>query len=70
VQLHAPGANLQYFDTNSDINNVMYRSFEKNPFRFLSLYHGFDTSTLDSDEAETPVEVAAAPVKARRRKSR
>jgi hypothetical protein len=48
----------------------MYRSFEKNPFRFLSLYHGFDTSTLDSEDSEGPVEVVAAPVKAKRRKSR
>lgn len=68
VQLHAPAANLQYFDTSSDINNVMYRSYEKNPFRFLSLYHGFDTSTLDADEmAESQ---AVAPAKPKRRKVR
>lgn len=46
----AKNPQIGYFDTNSDINNVMYRSFEKNPFRFLSLYHGFDTSTLEADD--------------------
>jgi hypothetical protein len=35
-----------YFDTNVDINNLMYKKFQENPFRFLSLYHGFDVSTL------------------------
>ncbi|HVX36106.1 MAG TPA: hypothetical protein VHC71_07785, partial [Hyphomicrobium sp.] len=44
------------FDTNSDINNIMYRSFQQNPFRFLSLYHGFDTSTLEEE-----ADMAAAP---------
>lgn len=38
---------LGYFDTNSDINNVMYPSYQDHPFRFLSLYHGFDTSSLE-----------------------
>lgn len=71
VQLHAPGINIQYFDTSSDINNVMYRSFEKNPFRFLSLYHGFDTSTLESDEGEAPLVAPVVSVaKAKRRKAR
>lgn len=41
-----PQFKIGYFDTNSDINNIMYRSFEKNPFRFLSLYHGFDMNSL------------------------
>ncbi|WP_269713817.1 tetratricopeptide repeat protein [Caulobacter sp. NIBR2454] len=40
---------LQYFDVTSDINNVMYRTWQENPFRFLSLYHGFDTSSLEAD---------------------
>jgi FkbM family methyltransferase len=40
-------AKIGYFDTNSDINNVMYPSYQQNPFRFLSLYHGFDTSSLE-----------------------
>jgi hypothetical protein len=44
---HAPAAKLGYFDTASDINNVMYPSYQENPFRFLSLFHGFDTSTLE-----------------------
>jgi FkbM family methyltransferase len=42
-----PDVKIGYFDTDSDINNVMYRSFEKNPFRFLSLYHGFDMASLE-----------------------
>lgn len=42
-------AQIGYFDTNSDINNVMYRSYQKHPFRFLSLYHGFDTSSLENN---------------------
>jgi hypothetical protein len=40
---------LGYFDTSSDINNVMYPSYQEHPFRFLSLYHGFDTSSLEGD---------------------
>jgi tetratricopeptide (TPR) repeat protein len=35
-----------YFDTSVDINNLIYPDFRENPFRFLSLYHGFDLSTL------------------------
>ena len=38
---------IDYFDTNVDINNVMYRSYQNHPFRFLSLYHGFDMASLD-----------------------
>jgi DNA-directed RNA polymerase subunit beta len=49
----------------TDINNVMYRSFEKNPFRFLSLYHGFDTSTLEVEDSSAP-----ASVKPERKKKR
>jgi tetratricopeptide (TPR) repeat protein len=37
-----------YFDTSVDINNLIYPDFRENPFRFLSLYHGFDLSTLDA----------------------
>ncbi len=44
---HVKQARLAYFDTNSDINNVMYKSYQDHPFRFLSLYHGFDTSSLE-----------------------
>ena len=45
----APQAKLAYFDTQSDINNVMYTTYQAHPFRFLSLYHGFDTSSLEND---------------------
>ena len=44
---NAPQARIGYFDTESDINNVMYPSYQAHPFRFLSLYHGFDTSSLE-----------------------
>jgi FkbM family methyltransferase len=37
------------FDTGADINNVMYPSYQEHPFRFLSLYHGFDTSSLEDN---------------------
>jgi tetratricopeptide (TPR) repeat protein len=40
---------IGYFDTASDINNVMYPSYQAHPFRFLSLFHGFDTSSLEGD---------------------
>ncbi len=41
-----PNARIGYFDVTTDINNLMYPSYQDNPFRFLSLYHGFDMSTL------------------------
>ena len=44
---------LGYFDTSSDINNVMYKSYQEHPFRFLSLYHGFDTSSLETSPEGT-----------------
>jgi hypothetical protein len=44
---NAPQARIGYFDTESDINNVMYPSYQAHPYRFLSLYHGFDTSSLE-----------------------
>lgn len=48
LAVHAPGAKVGTFDTNSDINNVMFKEYVAgHPFRFLSLYHGFDTSTLE-----------------------
>lgn len=46
---HAPDAVLGCFDTATDINNVMFGSYQEHPFRFLSLYHGFDTSSLEND---------------------
>jgi tetratricopeptide (TPR) repeat protein len=47
LQRNSPEAKIGYFDTSSDINNVMYPSFQEHPFRFLSLFHGFDTSSLE-----------------------
>lgn len=44
---HGVKPRIDYFDTNTDINNVMYKSYQEHPFRFLSLYHGFDVSSLD-----------------------
>lgn len=44
---HVDGPKIGYFDTASDVNNVMYTKYEAHPFRFLSLFHGFDTSTLE-----------------------
>jgi predicted O-linked N-acetylglucosamine transferase (SPINDLY family) len=41
-----PDARIGYFDVDSDINNLMYKSYQEHPFRFLSLYHGFDMSSL------------------------
>lgn len=46
---HVPDAALGCFDTTSDINNVMFDTYQEHPFRFLSLYHGFDTSSLEND---------------------
>jgi len=63
LQLHAPGAKIGYFDTASDINNLMYPSYQAHPFRFLSLFHGFDTSSLEHDPrvlGERGIEASAA----------
>ncbi len=46
---HGQAPRLGYFDTKSDINNVMYKTYQEHPFRFLSLYHGFDTSSLEGE---------------------
>ena len=37
-----------WFDTGQDINNVIYPRWAPNPFRFLSLFHGFDMASLPS----------------------
>jgi hypothetical protein len=59
---------LAYFDTRSDINNVMYPSYHADhPFRFLSLFHGFDTSSLE-DQPRVPGE--RSEPKARKAKSK
>lgn len=48
LALHAPDAKVGTFDTERDINNVMFSEYVAgHPFRFLSLYHGFDMSTLE-----------------------
>lgn len=48
VALHVPDVRVGTFDTQSDINNVMFTEYVPgHPFRFLSLYHGFDVSTLE-----------------------
>lgn len=48
LALQTPDAKIGAFDTLSDINNVMFSAYVPgHPFRFLSLYHGFDTSTLE-----------------------
>jgi hypothetical protein len=49
LTLKGDNPRIEYFDTTSDINNVMYKSYQQNPFRFLSLYHGFDTSSLEGN---------------------
>jgi tetratricopeptide (TPR) repeat protein len=46
---HGGAPSIGYFDTATDINNVMYPSYQAHPFRFLSLFHGFDTSSLEGD---------------------
>ncbi|RAK58125.1 hypothetical protein [Phenylobacterium deserti] len=65
-----PQAQLGYFDTSSDINNVMYPSYQEHPFRFLSLYHGFDTSSLEGDPRVLGDAETSAPKKARTRKAK
>ncbi|MGD0189970.1 MAG: hypothetical protein ABSD74_04430, partial [Rhizomicrobium sp.] len=49
---------IGYFDTSRDINNLMFRTYQKNPFRFLSLYHGFDLSSLEQSDDVAGQEVA------------
>jgi predicted O-linked N-acetylglucosamine transferase (SPINDLY family) len=49
LTIHRSDVQIGYFDTNSDINNVIYPSYRQHPFRFLSLYHGFDTSSLEDN---------------------
>jgi hypothetical protein len=70
LALHAPEARLGYFDTSSDINNVMYPSYQDHPFRFLSLYHGFDTSSLENDPRVLGEAPAEAPIARLARKTK
>lgn len=63
LQANSPAAKIGYFDTRSDINNVMYPSYQDNPFRFFSLFHGFDTSSLEDEKVlgdAGPIEASAA----------
>ena len=65
LRQHVPSARLGYFDTTSDINNVMYRTYQTNPFRFLSLYHGFDTSSLEDAQVAPAGTVVSLKTKPR-----
>jgi hypothetical protein len=68
LQLRGQDPQIAYFDTASDINNVMYPAYQADhPFRFLSLFHGFDTSSLEN-QPRVPDEAGAPPRKARRSK--
>ena len=73
LKRHGRNARIEYFDTSSDINNVMYRSYQEHPFRFLCLYHGFDMSSLESGAATAPAgdtempKQAAKPVRPKRK---
>jgi len=53
-----PNTRIGYFDDSSDINNLMYTSYQEHPFRFLSLYHGFDMSSLPSSSKAPRMESA------------
>jgi len=57
---------IEYFDTSCDINNVMYPSYQNNPYRFLSLYHGFDMASLEQDAADEKPPVRAVGRASRR----
>jgi FkbM family methyltransferase len=49
MRLHVPHISIAHFDTTRDVNNVMYGSYQDHPFTFLSLYHGFDTTSLEGE---------------------
>ena len=69
LSLKASDARIAYFDTNTDINNVMYPSYRDNPFRFLSLYHGFDLSSLEDSSKMTSDRPKPARARRKRRSS-
>jgi len=46
MQANHPDAKFGYFDVDTDINNCIFTEYYSHPFRFLSLYHGFDMSSL------------------------
>lgn len=61
-QRSAHDTTFGWFDTARDVNNIMYRSWQPNPFRFLSLYHGFDLASLPTAltaRSSRPASVAA-----------
>jgi hypothetical protein len=47
--MHGKAPRIEYFDTAKDINNLMYPSYQENPYRFFSLYHGFDMASLEAN---------------------
>jgi hypothetical protein len=59
IHKKARRANIGYFNTQTDINNVIYPSYQENPFRFLSLYHGFDVKSLEIQGEPIAPSVAA-----------
>ncbi len=48
LTMHGKAPHIGYFDTAKDINNLMYPSYQENPYRFFSLYHGFDMTSLEA----------------------
>jgi len=60
MQANHPGAKFGYFDVDKDINNCIFTAYYLHPFRFLSLYHGFDMSSLPEaiTEAEPDLQKA------------
>jgi hypothetical protein len=48
LAIHGKAPRIEYFDTAKDINNLMYPSYQENPFRFFSLFHGFDMASLEA----------------------
>lgn len=52
--VRATAARLAYFDE-FDVNNLIYKEYQNNPYRFFSMYVGFDMSSL------APVPGAARP---------
>lgn len=61
IRLRGAHARFGYFDTGRDINNVIYKAYVANPFRFLSLYHGFDMSRLQEVLAARPGDAMHPP---------
>jgi hypothetical protein len=49
LRLQRPDARIANFDTGRDVNNVMYGAYQDHPYTFLSLYHGFDTDSLEGE---------------------